>query len=494
MNDKQLGFPMVLLVALLTLAVSGFAADFGTSDHLYGVNKESSFVPGELVVTFAEGITTAGILTAINETGGNLARRSSVNRARIVVSVPPSEEDDYISAYKNVPGVEIAEKNSIFHALWTPNDPNYSYQWHYNKADFIYAEPGWDVERGEGSVVVAVVDTGVAYENYAKPGYELGETTGGDRYVLAPDLVGTTFVAGYDFVHGDDHPNDQNGHGTHVAGTVAQTTDNGLGVAGLAHGCSIMPVQVLDYSGAGTLEDVADGVDYARQNGANVINMSLGGTDNSDTLRNACDAAEKAGLVVVAATGNSGVSTVFYPAAYDSVIAVGAVDYNGDLTYYSNYGDGIEVVAPGGDTSVDLDGDGKVDGVLQMTFVQMYYGDFTSETLADTSTFEYKYLQGTSMASPHVAALAALLMSNGSTSATEVRRLIRDSATDKGSYGYDTSYGYGLINCEGALLGIVSADECGDCSDLGLAHAGLYFAIFVVPYGFIFLGRGIRKR
>jgi serine protease len=196
---------------------------------------------------------------------------------------------------------------------------------------------------------------------------------------------------------------------------------------------------------------------------------------------------------VVAATGNSGIGSLFYPAAYDSVVAVGSVDYNGDLTGYSNYGDGMEVVAPGGDLTADVDGDGYADGVLQNTFSQMYYSDGFSETLADTSSFDYVYLQGTSMASPHVAALAALLISNGS-SAGNVRTLIRDSATDKGTPGYNTTYGYGLINCEGALLGIVASDECGDCSDFGLAHAGLYFAIFVVPYGVIFARRKLKRR
>ena len=490
---KEYSLAAIFAAVLLAVALPCFAADIGVSDHLYGVGEESSFVPGELVITFAEGVSTAGMLTAIDEAGGGLARRSSVNRSRIVVSVPPGEEDGYISAYKNAPGVSIVEKNYILHALWAPNDPHYDKQWHFNKANFIYAEAGWDINRGDNNVVVAVVDTGVAYETYDKPGYEMGETTGGDRYVQAPDLAGTVFVSGYDFVHDDSHPNDQNGHGTHVAGTVAQTTDNSVGVAGLAHGCSIMPVQVLNYGGAGTMDDVADGIDFARLNGADVINMSLGSSDDMDTLRAACADAEAAGVVVVAATGNSGVGTIFYPAAYDSVIAVGSVDYNGDLTGYSNYGDGMEVVAPGGDTGADADGNGDVDGVLQMTFTQMYYGDYFSETFADTSTFSYVYLQGTSMASPHVAALAALLISNGS-SASEARRWIRDSATDAGGYGYDTTYGYGLINCEGALKGVVSSSECGDCSDLGLAHAGLYFTVFIIPYCFIYVRRGIKRR
>jgi serine protease len=338
---------------------------------------------------------------------------------------------------------------------------------------------------------VAVVDTGVAYENYAVPSYETSEVVG-SRYVRAPDLGGTNFVPGYDFIHNDTHPNDQNGHGTHVSGTIAQTTNNSADVAGLAHKCSIMPVQVLDYSGSGSSDVVADGIDFARQNGADVINMSLGSSGSSEVLRRACDDATAAGVVVLAASGNSGLATVFYPAAYDSVIAVGAVDYTGDLAYYSNYGDAQELVAPGGDTTVDLNGDGYVDGVLQNTFDEMY-SPGPPEKLANVTSFADVFLQGTSMACPHAAALAALLISHG-VSPADVRQRLRESATDKGFPGRDIQYGYGLINCDAALKGEVSPEnECGDCGSTGagggLALAGLFFG----SYGLIFTRRKFRK-
>jgi serine protease len=420
--------------------------------------------------------------------------RSTVTPSRVVVTVPAGEEETYAKKYRALRSVRAADKNYIFHALWTPNDPHYKYQWHYKKPNFIYAEEGWDLERGDPSVVVAVIDTGVAYENYDIPSYERDEVDG-PRYIQAPDLAGTNFVAGYDFVHGDDHPNDQNGHGTHVSGTVAQTTDNSANVAGLGHLCSIMPIQVLDNSGGGTTSDIADGIDFARTKGAHVINMSFGGSAWTDVIKNACDDAEAAGLVLVAASGNDGTSSLLYPAGYDSVIAVGAVDWNGDLTYYSNYGSGQELAAPGGDTTADLNADGYVDGVLQMTYEQMYEPGIipgNPNALANVSTFTNMFLQGTSMASPHVAGLAALIVASGYTNNDDVRTKLRGSATDKGLSGYDIEYGYGLINCRGALepgIPEVEDDECGNCGQLSLSEIGLFFGIFFGAYGFIFARR-----
>jgi serine protease len=483
---------IVLLAGALPLAPPAFAGPgLVTSNLLPGADAGAEFVPGEVVLLFAETCSPAYGKAVVERIGGDVARRSRVTPNRVVVSVPEGREDAFADAYRRTDGVLVAEKNFIYRALWVPNDTYYQYQWHFNKPDFIYAEQGWDLQRGKAEVVVAVVDTGVAYENYAVPSYETGEVVG-SSYVRAPDLGGTNFVAGYDFIHNDTHPNDQNGHGTHVSGTIAQTTNNNADVAGLAHNCSIMPVQVLDYSGSGSSDVVADGVDFARQNGADVINMSLGSSGSSEVLRIACDDATAAGVVVLAASGNSGLATVFYPAAYDSVIAVGAVDYAGDLAYYSNYGDAQELVAPGGDTTVDLNGDGYVDGVLQNTFDEMY-SPGPPERLANVTSFADVFLQGTSMACPHAAALAALLISHG-VSPADVRQRLRESATDKGFPGRDIEYGYGLINCDAALKGEVSPEnECGDCGSTGagggLALAGLFFG----SYGFIFTRRRFFK-
>ncbi|UCH77398.1 MAG: S8 family serine peptidase [Candidatus Coatesbacteria bacterium] len=487
------GLTAVLSISLfgLTLLAGGPALGgepLKTSYEVYGVSTAEEYVPGEVIVWFEDAVGVAAADATVARLGASFAERSRVTPSRLVVSVPAGQEEAYARKFAAADGVRLAEKNYILHALWTPNDTYYQHQWHYNKPNFIYAEEGWDLQRGKKEVVVAVVDTGVAYENNAIPSNERDDVVG-SSYVQAPDLAGTNFVPGYDFVNGDAHPNDQNGHGTHVAGTVAQTTNNAANVAGLAHNCSIMPVQVLDYSGSGDTADVADGIDFARTNGAHVITMSLGGPTPTETLRLACDNAESAGVVVLAASGNAGAASLYYPAGYGSVIAVGAVDYNGDLAYYSNYGNGQELVAPGGDTSVDLSGDGYPDGVLQMTYEQLYEPG-PPEKKANVASFTNYFLQGTSMACPHAAALAALLISHGITDNNEVRRVLRESTTDLGLSGIDAEYGYGLINCAAALRGeTTERDECGNCGTLSLAHVFFFLGI----YGAIFARRKLRK-
>lgn len=280
----------------------------------------------------------------------------------------------------------------------------------------------WDQSNGNG-VTVAVIDTGVAYENYGS-------------YRQAPDLTETSFRAGWDFVNGDSHPNDDHGHGTHVAGTIAQSTNNGTGVAGIAHGASIMPIKVLDSDGSGTDPGIADGIVWAVDHGAEVINLSLGGPDPSSVLESAVDYAHAHGVTVVAASGNDD-SDVGYPAAFENCIAVGAVRYDETRSYYSNYGPALDVVAPGGDTSEDQNNDGYADGVLQQTF-DPNTGDYTD--------FGYWFFQGTSMAAPHVSGVAALLIAQGSATAPdEVRAALESMAKDKGPAGWDEMYGHGLI-------------------------------------------------
>jgi serine protease len=486
-----------LSLAALFILPTARAVALKTSHELSGAGKAAEYVPGEIVVWFADGASTAYVDAAVARAGGDVVARSAVTPSRVVLAVPEGEEEAYAKRYRALRSVRAAEKNYLFHALFKPNDPLYQYQWHYNKPDFIYAEQGWDIERGDPSVVVAVIDTGVAYENYAVPSYEQSEVDG-SRYLQAPDLAGTSFVAGYDFVHDDDHPNDQNGHGTHVAGTVAQTTNNNANVAGLAHLCSIMPIQALDNSGSGTSADIADGIDFARKNGAHVINMSFGGSSVTEVIKAACADAEAAGLVLVAASGNDGSTPVLYPAGYDSVIAVGSVDYDGTLAWYSNYGVGQEVVAPGGDTGADKNGDGYPDGVLQMTYDQMYVPGILPgfpESLANVTTFSNVFLQGTSMASPHVAGLAALIIASGYTNNDDVRSKLRGSATDKGLPGYDLEYGYGLINCKDALeAGVPEVDECGGCANLSLAELAVYFSLLFGAYGVVIARRRLVKK
>ena len=347
------------------------------------------------------------------------------------VRVPVTDGDTaerVLSEYKGRGDVLYAEPNYIATAYTVPNDPYYGYQWHLDNATTggIHTESAWDKTQGAG-VVVAVVDTGIAYENYS-------------IYYRAPDLANTSFVSGYDFVSNDSHPNDDNGHGTHVAGTVAQSTNNSAGVAGIAYKASLMPVKVLDKNGSGSYADVADGIRWAADNGADVINLSLGGPSPSNALQDAVAYAYNKGVTIVAASGNDN-GAVGYPAAYDDyVIAVGATRFDEQRAPYSNYGSSLDIVAPGGDLNVDQNGDGYGDGVLQQTFS------------GNPRAFGYYFFQGTSMATPHVAGGAALVIANGNaTSPDAVRAALETTTDDMGEIGRDDFYGNGLLNAATAL-------------------------------------------
>lgn len=301
-----------------------------------------------------------------------------------------------------------------------PDDPYYKHQWH---LDQIQMPDAWARTRG-ADVVVAVIDTGV-----------LGTSRG--RFKQAPDLAQTRFVPGYDFVDDDDQPDDEHGHGTHVAGTVAQSTNNGLGVAGVAPAAAIMPIRVLDARGGGRWGSVAAGIRWAADNGADVINLSLGGGTPSSAIRNAIAHAHSKGVVVVAAAGNTGRGRVQYPAAHRFAIAVGAVRYDETLSFYSSYGRHLDVVAPGGDLRVDQNGDGLPDGVIQNTMVR-----------GNPGRHDYIGYQGTSMAAPHVAGVAALIRAAGVRDPDAVERILKSTAKTKS----DTRrYGSGLIQANAAL-------------------------------------------
>jgi serine protease len=344
----------------------------------------------------------------------------------------------------------VAGLNYKAEAFAAVNDPFVSFQWHF---DSIQAQTAWDLSTGAG-VVVAVLDTGLA--------------------AGSQDGIGCT-VSPIDIVNGDNNPADGDGHGTHVSGTVAQTTNNNVGVAGLAHGACVMPVKVLDDAGNGDFADIADGLVYAVNQGARVINMSLGtnarfGVTSIAVMDAALDYAYANGVTVVCASGNDGNrNNVSYPAIYPSTIAVGATDFRNSVPRYSNKGTGLDLVAPGGDLGRDDNGDGYADGVLQETHSGGSWG--------------YYFFQGTSMASPHVAAAAALLISQGIyTSPDQVRSALTCTALDLGSAGYDSASGHGLLQAFAALQfdgncggggggGCTDADndgvcvEDGDCDD-----------------------------
>jgi serine protease len=340
------------------------------------------------------------------------------------------DPEEVATAYEADPDVDYAEPNYIAYAsdgpvapqALVPNDPFFSYQWH---MPFVQAPQAWDVSTGQG-VLIAVLDTGVAYEDF-----------GGFR--RAPDLGNTSFAAGYDFINDDSHPNDDEGHGTHVAGTIAQSTNNAQGVTGVAFDATLMPVKVLDSRGQGSHDAIAQGIIFATDRGAQIINLSLSGRTGSSTLAEAIDYATSKGVLVIAAAGNSG-GAIEYPAAYANVMAIGAVGYDRTRVDYSNFGSQLDLVAPGGNTDVDLNGDGYPDGVLQQTF------------RGDPTEFGFYYYEGTSMAAPHVSGIAALLFArNPAATASQVRQAMETTALNLGSAN---EYGNGLVQAASALEAI----------------------------------------
>ncbi len=303
-------------------------------------------------------------------------------------------------------------------SLWKPNDPRYNEQWNFS---MVHAEDAWGIARGKG-VTVAVIDTGVAYANTRKG-------------IQCKDFKQTHFVKGYDFIARDALPSDDNGHGTHVSGTIAESTNNNEGVAGLAFDAAIMPLKALSGAGGGTSAGIAEAIRYAADHGANVINMSLGSPFPDRLIRDACAYAHRKGVTIVCAAGNNASDHVGYPAAYPDCIAVSAVGPKGELSFYSNWGKAICVAAPGGDTKA---GDGPAGAILQNTL-----------SGADGALEDGYYgFQGTSMASPHVAAVAALIESCGIHDPDDVRCILLKSAQAKAPA---SKYGAGIVDAGKAV-------------------------------------------
>lgn len=418
------------------------------------IDNPRDFVPGEIMVRFAGDVNITEIQSTISAQGSvPLEKIETLNVLHIRVP-EGSDIRDVLEAYQARPDVLYAEPVAILRANWIPNDPYFSYQWNFDSGH-LNMPIAWDTQKGSSSVVVGILDTGIAFENYVIPAHEAYEVYSSDNaYHICPDLTSTQFVAGYDFVHDDSHPNDQQGHGTHVSGTVAQATNNWIGVAGMAPNCKLMPVQVLDYSGSGTADDLAQGIIWAADHGADVINMSLGWPSANDSnglsaVHDAMIYAYNKDVVIVVSAGNEGVGKVSYPAGFPECISVAALDYNNVLAPYSQYGSGLDISAPGGNTAADENNDGYVDGILQCTFT--YPGDETGGAVVDS--FAYPFWQGTSMAAPHVSGLAALIISNGISGVENVKQRIYSTATDLGASGYDTRYGNGMINPVAALTG-----------------------------------------
>ena len=328
-----------------------------------------------------------------------------------------------------VPGVRSAGPNYIYRAFQNnPNDPGFAKQWHYTQ---IKAQQAWALfggAPGSTSVIAAIIDTGIVLNHPDLAGRLIGghdmisdptRALDGDGIDANPDDVGDNLGSGLPSTF----------HGTHVGGTVGAATNNSVGVAGMDWSCKLMPIRVLG-KGGGTLDDIIAGIRFAAglsnasgqvpPTRADVINMSLGGTGSAAPYEAACNAADAAGVVIVVAAGNDNAATLNYPASYPVCISVGAIRFDKQRAPYSNFANTIDVVAPGGDTSVDQNGDGDPDGVLSCMAAH--------QNGTPVLALGYSYSQGTSMACPHVAGLAALVKGKapGSTNA-QIRAAIENN-------------------------------------------------------------------
>jgi serine protease len=405
------------LLALWPLAATAQAADY---------------VPGEVVV---------------GHTDGSVARVETPSGQ----SVPEA-----IDKLRDHPKVAYAVPNYVAHAAadWVPDDPYLGKQWNLVGTYGIGMPQAWALAEAAGApggrgATVAVVDSGVAYETRGP-------------FKRDPDLHRATFVHPWDFVGRDRHPNDRYGHGTHVAGTIAQATNNAFGVAGAAYGVKIMPLKVLDDFGEGDSLAIARAIRFAAKHHADVINLSLEFdhrvvAGEIPEILSAIRYAHSRGSVIVAAAGNYKkpyLRRVAYPARATDVIAVGATTKHGCRAEYSSYGADLDVVAPGGGV------DSKPSTVQEQLLCRpeaagswIYQETFLGNSVRDFGL--PRGYEGTSMAAPHVSAIAALLIAthrlgeHPTPAAVEDR--IEQTSRDLGKPGYDSRYGWGLVNAAAAL-------------------------------------------
>ncbi len=361
------------------------------------------------------------VLQGLDELAGLGINRIKQVRDLVLVSLPPAL-DAAVQLVSRLPGLDWMEPDIVVSAAAVPNDPNYGQQWNLQA---IRMPGAWNnMSTADPAVIVAVVDSGVAFENRA-------------GFSLAPDLTDVRFLSGYDFVAGDAYPDDEYGHGTFVTEIVASGWNNGIRCAGIASGCAIMPLRVLDSTGKGDLFDVSDAITYAVDNGARIVNLSLAassGAEGSATLSQAVDYATARGVLCVAAAGNNS-GAVELPARLPSVLAVGATDVNNALAYYSDRGPEIDLVAPGGDS-----GTGKI------------YQESYSTWGSPGSGFAIYSSTGTSFACAQVTGVAALMLSaNPDLTATDLSSVLTSTCQDLGPPGKDNSFGFGLLNAAAAM-------------------------------------------
>jgi serine protease len=430
------------LVLIAVLALTALALPAGAS--------AGGYVPDEVIVHYDDG-TTSAATDVLEQSSGTEAEQALPGGSQQLAIEDGDSVRETIAELEDDPRVAYAVPNWRAHAAASAtNDPDSRRQWNLFGPWGINLLEAWSLAGSRGApggqgAVVAVLDSGVAYENRG-------------RFRRAPDLRKTSFVKPYDFIDGDRHPNDSFGHGTHVAGTIAQNTNNGMATAGIAYNAKIMPLRVLDSSGAGDSAAIARAIRYAARHGADVINLSLEfpaqvrAAEIPDVI-GSLRYARSRGAVVVAAAGNQADYAVAYPARVGSVIAVGATTITGCQAEYSNSGSQLDLSAPGGGAdapnadsvwdSAHCNPDSFGKPIFQQTFVH----DRTIRRFGLPGGYE-----GTSMAAPHVAAVTALIIASGRLGPHPSQRQVEAhlEATAKPTDRPDR-YGAGLLDAGAAL-------------------------------------------
>ncbi|MCX7669305.1 MAG: S8 family serine peptidase, partial [Anaerolineae bacterium] len=361
-------------------------------------------MPREFLIGVRSGVPLARVVALLAEAGLRIKEPVGSDEY-LVAAESDTTAERALETLGRYPEIRYAERNGLVGATLIPSEPLFNDPWYIFAPQTINAPAAWDISTGSPSVIVAIIDSGVSPTH--------------------PELAGR-LVPGWDYVNNDNDPSDDNGHGTHVAGIVAAAM-NGTGIVGIAPNVKLMPIKVLNAAKTGTWANISLAIRFAADYGAHVINLSLGGTAYSAALESAVQYATAKGVVVVAAAGNQGSSVPFYPAYFQDAIAVGATDENDEYWTISNYGDWVDVTAPG---------------------ASIYSTWWDAATASNT----YIFMSGTSMAAPHVSGLAALLRSyRPELSVAAVRAIIQQTAVDKGSTGFDPYYGWGRINAGAAM-------------------------------------------
>lgn len=423
----------------------------------------ADYVPGEVVVGYAPG-PVASMAAHAAQRMGVRAVAGAPSPGTQIVRVPSGQSIwRVIAKLRRQPGVQYAVPDYIAHqaGAWIPNDPGNAHrpegwealQWNFLADAGVDAPGAWanlraDHRPGGRGVIVAVLDTGVAYRNW-------------EKFRKSPDFAGTRFIDPYDFVAHNPYPLDREGHGTFVAGMIAEATNNRLGLTGLAYGATIMPVRVLGADGNGDSATIARGIRYAVVHHAQVINLSLEfdidvtASEIPDII-GAINFAHRHGVVVVAAAGNDSSMRLAYPARARAAISVGATTRDRCLAGYSNGGTRLDVVAPGGGDDASLTADPDCHPFRNLPAVhQMTFKDFDSLNPGSNPTeFSLPGSYGTSMAAPEVSATAALIIASRvigrHPSPDKILARLEQTATPLGGSQPNDDYGYGLINAAAA--------------------------------------------